>query len=50
MLDKVGKGCLLETLTESPDQLSFPSAIESELGLPVFDLIDQQASSETSQD
>ena len=30
---------LLEILEDSPDQMDFPSAIQAELGIAVFDLI-----------
>ena len=42
MRNKVGEEMLLEILSESPEQLSFPTAIESELGIPAFDLIYRQ--------
>lgn len=36
---KLGDALLIEVLSESPEDLSFPTAIEAELGLPAFDLI-----------
>ena len=41
MRQKVGDELLIEILSESPEQLSFPTAIEAELGIPAFDLIDR---------
>ncbi len=38
---KYGDSLLRETLVESPEELSFPTAIQSELGIPAFELIDQ---------
>jgi hypothetical protein len=37
--NKFGNEVLMEILCESPADLSFPSAIESELGIPAFELI-----------
>jgi hypothetical protein len=39
MREKVGVDMLIEIFAEYPDQLSFPTAIEAELGIPAFDLI-----------
>lgn len=39
MMEKIGTEELVEFLAESPDELSFPSAIAAELGLPVDKLI-----------
>lgn len=36
---KFGDDVLIEILSESPEDLSFPTAIEAELGIPAFDLI-----------
>jgi len=38
---KVGDDLLLEILNESPEQLSFPTAIEAELDIPAFDMINR---------
>ena len=38
----VGNDILIELLRESPEDLSFPTAIFAELGIAAFDLIDQQ--------
>lgn len=38
---KFGDQLLIEILSESPEDLSFPTAIEAELGIPAFDLIDR---------
>lgn len=40
MRQKVGDEMLLEMLSESLEQLSFPTAIQAELGIPAFDMID----------
>ncbi len=40
MRNKVGDDMLLELLSESPEQLSFPTAIVAELGISAFDMID----------
>ena len=32
---------LIEILSESPEQLSFPTAIEAELEIPAFEMIDR---------
>ena len=45
MRKKVGDDMLLEILGESPEQLSFPTAIEAELGIPAFDMIDRHLES-----
>ena len=42
MMDKIGGEELIELLAESPDDLSFPTALATELGLPVDDLIARQ--------
>jgi|694.fasta_scaffold76131_3 hypothetical protein len=39
LLEKAGVKMLLEILEDSPDQMDFPSAIQAELGIAVFDLI-----------
>ena len=39
MMEKIGVNELIEFLAESPDDLSFPTAIKAELGIPVDDLI-----------
>lgn len=39
MMEKIGADELIDFLAESPDDLSFPTAIAAELGLPVDDLI-----------
>lgn len=39
--EKHGNALLIEILSESPEDLSFPTAIEAELGIPAFDLIDR---------
>ena len=36
---KVGDNVLIEILSESPEDLSFPSALEAELEIPVFEII-----------
>lgn len=41
MQQKVGDDLLLEILSESPEQLSFPSAIQAELGIRAFEMIDR---------
>ncbi len=41
MRQKVGDEMLIEILGESPEDLSFPTAIEAELGIPAFDLINR---------
>ena len=38
---KFGNEVLIEILSESPADLSFPTAIEAELGIPAFELIDR---------
>jgi hypothetical protein len=38
---KVGDVMLLEILNECPEQLSFPTAIETELDIPAFDMINR---------
>lgn len=43
MMEKIGVDELMDFLAESPDDLSFPTAIQSELGLPVDDLIARSA-------
>lgn len=40
MRQKVGDDMLLEILSESPEQLSFPTALEAELNIPAFEMID----------
>jgi hypothetical protein len=42
---KVGDEMLLEILNEFPEQLSFPTAIQAELGIPAFDMIDRHVES-----
>jgi len=42
MIEKIGEEELIEFLAESPDDLSFPTALASELGLPVDDLISRR--------
>ncbi len=37
--EKYGNDSLIEILSESPQDLSFPTAIEAELGIPAFELI-----------
>lgn len=44
MRRKVGYNMLIEILKESPEQLSFPTAIQSELEIPAFDLIENRQS------
>ncbi|MCF7673930.1 MAG: hypothetical protein K9N23_00465 [Akkermansiaceae bacterium] len=44
---KIGNDMLIEILSESPEDLSFPTAIEAELGIPAFDLIDPTHHRET---
>lgn len=39
MMDIIGTTEIIEFLAESPDDLSFPTAVSTELGLPVYDLI-----------
>lgn len=39
--EKHGNELLMEILSESPEDLSFPTAIEAELGIPAFELIDR---------
>ena len=41
MRQKVGEELLVEILTESPEDLSFPTAIEAELGIAAFELIEK---------
>ncbi len=41
MRQKVGDDLLMEILSESPEDLSFSTAIEAELDIPAFDLIDR---------
>jgi hypothetical protein len=48
MRQKVGDEMLMELLSESPEQLSFPTALEAELGIPAFDLIDRNLESEVA--
>jgi hypothetical protein len=38
---KIGKDVLLDILSESPADLSYPSAIEAELAIPAFKLIER---------
>lgn len=45
MRQKVGDTMLFEILSESPEQLSFPTAIEAELGIPAFEMIDRHLES-----
>lgn len=40
MRQKVGSDMLFEILREVPEQLSFPSALEAELNIPAFEMID----------
>jgi hypothetical protein len=40
MRNKVGDEMLMEFLSEDPEQLSFPTAIAAELGIPAFEIID----------
>jgi hypothetical protein len=47
MRQKVGVPMLMEILSESPEQLSFPTAIEAELDIPAFDLIDRHLATQT---
>ena len=41
MQNKLGQELIIEILCESPEELSFPTAIEAELGIPAFELIDR---------
>lgn len=45
MRKKVGDAMLLEILSESPEELSFPTAIQTELGIPAFEIIDRHLES-----
>lgn len=45
--EKCGDELLIEILSESPDDLSFPTAIEAELGIPAFELIDRHLATQT---
>lgn len=44
---KFGNEVLMEILNESPADLSFPSAIEAELGIPAFELIERLLEAES---
>lgn len=44
---KVGDEMLMEILRESPEELSFPTAISAELGVPAFEMIDEYHTART---
>lgn len=46
---KWGDEILIEILNESPEDLSFPTAIKAELGIPAFELIDRHIQADDTQ-